>query len=139
MRLQTCLKIENIFWKLSLSKVQRRPQKFNDIQKFDKISQLIWNLVSERQINWEILSNFCGLLRKPELYYPLLLLIQYKSFSSTSKNTTFNSVLICNVHYFVKLLCNYQRNWPRECTRGYPSKSRCAICKSRVLHSVDPM
>ena len=35
--------------------------------KFDEISQLIWHLLSKIQINWEISSNFCGPLRKPEL------------------------------------------------------------------------
>ena len=39
----------------------RRPQKF------DKISQLIWRLLGIR-IKLEILSIFCRLLRKPELY-----------------------------------------------------------------------
>ena len=37
-------------------------------QKGDKISQLIWPLFSKFQINWKILSIFCGLLRKAELY-----------------------------------------------------------------------
>ena len=37
-------------------------------QNFDKISQLIWNVLSKRQINREMLANFCGLRRKPELY-----------------------------------------------------------------------
>jgi hypothetical protein len=38
-------------------------------QKFDQLVQLIWNLKSKRrQNNWEIMLNFCGLLRKPELY-----------------------------------------------------------------------
>ena len=36
-------------------------------QKFDKISQLIWNLSDKRQISREMSSNFCGLPRKPEL------------------------------------------------------------------------
>ena len=36
-------------------------------QNFDKISQLIWNVLSKHQINREM-SNFCGLHRKPELY-----------------------------------------------------------------------
>ena len=38
----------------------RRPQKI------DKIFQLIWFLLIH--ISWEILSNFFGILRKPELY-----------------------------------------------------------------------
>ena len=29
---------------------------------------MIWNLLTRRQINWKISLNFCGLLRKPELY-----------------------------------------------------------------------
>ena len=34
-----------------------------------KVDQsLLVTLQTEIQINWEILSNFCGLLRKPELY-----------------------------------------------------------------------
>ena len=37
-------------------------------QKVDKLSQLIWPLLSKFQINWKILSIFCGLLRKLELY-----------------------------------------------------------------------
>ena len=34
---------------------------------FDEISKLIWRLLTKWQINWEISSNFCGLLRKPDL------------------------------------------------------------------------
>ena len=34
----------------------------------DEIFILIWILLSEHQINWEISSNVRGLLRKPELY-----------------------------------------------------------------------
>ena len=29
-----------------------------------KISQLVWRLLSKFQINWDVLSSFCGLLRK---------------------------------------------------------------------------
>ena len=36
--------------------------------KFDKTSKLIWLSLSKFQINWEISSNFCGLLKKTELY-----------------------------------------------------------------------
>jgi hypothetical protein len=37
-------------------------------QKFGEISHLSWILLRKRQINWEILSNFCSPVRKPELY-----------------------------------------------------------------------
>ena len=37
-------------------------------QKFDKISQLIWQSLNNCQSNCDNSSNFCGLLRKPELY-----------------------------------------------------------------------
>ena len=35
---------------------------------FVKIAQLILRLLNKFQIDWENLSNFCGLLKKPELY-----------------------------------------------------------------------
>ena len=35
----------------------------------NEIFQLIWCSLSKIQINWEILTNFCGLLRKTELYF----------------------------------------------------------------------
>ena len=40
----------------------------------DKISDLIWRLLDKFQINWAILSYFCCLLKKPELYKPLVML-----------------------------------------------------------------
>ena len=37
-------------------------------QKIDGISELLWNFISRRLINWEILSNFSSLLIKFDLY-----------------------------------------------------------------------
>ena len=49
-----------------------KPQRF-----FFEIFQLIWRLLIRWEFKLEILSNFCGLLRKPELYhYYFLPLIQ---------------------------------------------------------------
>ena len=36
--------------------------------KFETISNMIWRLHSKFQIKWEIVSNFCGLLRMSEVY-----------------------------------------------------------------------
>ena len=51
-----------IFGLFSSSAFLRRPQKFG------VITHLIWRLLSNRQIKWVITPNFCGLLRKAELY-----------------------------------------------------------------------
>ena len=45
----------------------------NILQKFEKISPMIWNKLGTLQINWEISLNYCSLLRKPELYVNALL------------------------------------------------------------------
>ena len=42
--------------------------KFTKTTQFDEIFQLIWGLLSKFQVNWEVLSKFCGLPKKSELY-----------------------------------------------------------------------
>ena len=45
----------NVFWAQS-SDILKRPQKF------ETLFHLIWNLLSKRQIMWEIVSNFVAFL-----------------------------------------------------------------------------
>ena len=56
-------KLVNFTKYTDLDKVLRRPQKF------DEISQFIWNW---RQINWKISLNIYDLPRKPQLYLGLV-------------------------------------------------------------------
>ena len=45
--------------------------------KFETISHMIWRLLCKCQINWEIVSNFCGLFRMSELYSAYFPTIQF--------------------------------------------------------------
>ena len=84
--------------------------------KTDKISQWMLILLSTRQINWEILSNFCGLLRKPEECYFKCDFKRLSHFSQTriKLKRTLSYFRNDNLFNFVIVLCGVDQwlIWP---------------------------
>ena len=69
------------------------------------ITYLIWRLLSKCQIKWVITPNFCGLIRKAELYY----LVAYKKRIFLHRLSSFEQK--CTFLHFVLLYLKILSTW----------------------------